>query len=92
MRFSQILSCVFNPVFVRSSGIWAIFFLRIFFGVEDAISSPKYIILPLLAFRKPVRASTSSVCPLPSTPAIPTISPSFMLMSTPFTAKSPRAS
>jgi hypothetical protein len=39
------------------------------------MSTPPTRILPSAAFRRPVIASISSVCPLPSTPAIATISP-----------------
>ena len=36
---------------------------------------PATSIVPLSILRRPVIASISSVCPLPSTPAMPTISP-----------------
>ena len=39
------------------------------------ISSPINLIEPAAGSRSPVSASTSSVCPLPCTPAIPTTSP-----------------
>ncbi len=39
------------------------------------MSRPASVILPAFGMRSPTIASTSSFCPLPSTPAMPTISP-----------------
>ena len=62
-------------------------------GVEDLVrasapvrSRPAIETLPRSIFRRPVSASTSSVWPLPSTPAIPTISPARTSNETPRTA------
>ena len=48
--------------------------------------------LPWLVFLRPVKASTNSDWPFPSTPAIPTISPFLIFKLTPLTANNPRAS
>ena len=44
-------------------------------GSECVRSLPSREMVPPVALRNPVNASTNSVCPLPCTPAIPTISP-----------------
>src|SRR5215211_3636206 len=56
------------------------------------ISLPATVTRPACAFRRPVTASISSVWPLPSTPAMPTISPARTWKETSCTASSSRSS
>ena len=52
------------------------------------MSLPRNETSPRTGIRSPVSASTSSVCPLPCTPAMPTTSPARTVRSTPSTASS----
>ena len=55
-------------------------------------SLPATVIVPPEGLRSPVSASISSLCPFPSTPAMPTISPARTSKETPRTASRPRSS
>ena len=51
------------------------------------ISSPQRVILPLTRGSRPERPYTNSLCPFPSIPAIPTISPALTSKDTFFNSK-----
>ena len=75
-----------NPRLWRSSGICAIpssFILR---ALRLVTFLPSNSIRPFKTGFSPAMASTNSVCPLPSIPAIPTISPEDILKDTSSTA------
>ena len=72
--------------------MWAIPFTCRSRGSSLVTSSPATEIVPLAAARKPVIASTNSVCPFPCTPAIPTISPARTTKETPSTTARPSGS
>ena len=76
----------------RSSGMWPRPDSSRSRALPFVISLSASLTRPSVARLSPVRASTSSVCPLPSTPAIPTISPARTLKLTPRTAGRPRSS
>ena len=62
------------------------------FAFSPVTSSPAIVIVPAFDFRSPAIASISSVCPFPSTPAIPTISPPRTSNETPRTFSISRSS
>ena len=72
-----------------SSGICDSPFSFTVLGVLFSRFSPKIEYAPLSTFLRPARASISSVCPLPSTPAIPKTSPSLISKETSFTFSIP---
>ena len=55
------------------------------------MSRPSMRIVPASVDRIPASASASSRCPLPDTPARPTISPRLIVRSTPHTSSAPRS-
>ena len=61
-------------------------------GGRPVTSWPLMTMRPDSTGRRPVRASTNSVWPLPCTPAMPRISPARTLKETPSTATRPRSS
>ena len=89
-----------RPLPRRSSGIWArpnCRSTRAFIVVVSIVlpgcpfSTGVIAIFPLVILRIPVSASTSSDCPLPSTPAIPRISPARTSKLTPCRTSKPRS-
>ena len=58
--------------------------------LRSVMSRAPSAIVPLVTSRMPAIASSSSVCPFPSTPAIPRISPAATVNETSFTARSIR--
>ncbi len=76
----------------RSSAMWPIPASIISRGLRPVTSSPSMRISPDSTCRRPVIASISSLCPLASTPARPTISPARTCRSRPRTAGRPRSS
>ena len=75
-----------------SSGMWAIPAAWRPRGDSFVMSRPASDIAPCATRRMPAIASTSSVCPLPCTPAMPTISPVRTLNDTSSTTVRPSAS
>ncbi len=61
-------------------------------GFARVTSTPCNSMWPPCGTRMPARAWISSLCPLPSTPAMPTISPARTVIESPRTASSPRSS
>ena len=83
VRFSCTLISAAHPFIIRSSGTWDIPILRMFVIDSRVISLPFKNTLPSIARILPVIMEISSLWPLPSTPAIPTISPLRTLRLTP---------
>ncbi len=75
IRFSPTVISLHKPDVFRSSGICATRLLRISPGDKLAMGVPKIVISPCSILLSPVRTSTNSLWPLPSTPAMPKISP-----------------
>src|SRR5438067_1557326 len=73
-RFSSLVRGRQRARLRGSSGIWTTPLLRAASGVRDQPSSPSRRSTPVEG-QSPQSASTSSACPLPSTPATPRISP-----------------
>ena len=80
-----------SPSSIRSSGTWA---TPAVYTARGSFSKtvPLMRTSPWSTSRRPVIASTSSLCPLPWTPAMATISPACTVRSRPFTAGWPRSS
>ena len=78
-----------SPRRCRSSGMWPAPALRISPGDRLTTAVPLRSTRPSSARRSPVSTSTSSACPLPSTPATPRISPSRTSKETPRSTGTP---
>ena len=76
-RLSAIENSLFKPLTFLFSGICVSPCSLIYLTDLFVISAPSSKTLPFSTFLSPVIASISSLCPFPSTPAIPTISPDF---------------
>ena len=81
--FSSIVILLFNPLTFLSSGICDNPAFLIFFTDSLVIFFPSKSMLPFSTLRNPQIASINSLCPLPSIPAIPTISPDLTSSETP---------
>ena len=68
---------------MRSSGMCAAPAWRMRRGLKPFTTRPRMATVPDVAGKRPVRMRTSSVWPLPSTPARPTISPARTSKDTP---------
>ena len=90
--FSAIVNSRTSPRRCRSSGMCPRPASSIRRALGRSTSRPAIRTRPLSRLRRPVSASISSLCPLPSTPAMPTISPARTESETPLTAGSPRSS
>ncbi|OPZ32122.1 MAG: hypothetical protein BWY99_02844 [Synergistetes bacterium ADurb.BinA166] len=91
MKFSFMEKEGTIPSVLRSSGMYPIPASITARGERFASSCPKRRISPPSTFRRPLIASASSRCPLPETPASPTISPAQTERSSPSTARKPRS-
>ena len=89
--FSAMSNAPTSPMRWRSSGTWAMPRRWRWRAEARVMSSPSSATLPPTTRRSPVRASVSSVWPLPCTPAMPTTSPARTVTSMPSTATSSRS-
>ena len=81
-----------RPSRIRSSGTWATPRSETWRGENEVVTCPSMTIWPESTGRRPTIASTSSVWPLPWTPASTTISPARTSRLTPLTARCSRSS
>ena len=79
MTFSQSGASSSIPWRCRSSGMYPTPASRISRTSQSEMSTPSRVMTPEVGSRIPITTSTSSACPLPSTPAMPTISPAWMV-------------
>jgi hypothetical protein len=91
-RFSATENSRITPSRLRSSGTYPIAERRIRLVDMPIRFSLSTVIDPACGTRRPITASTSSVCPLPCTPATPSTSPACTSRSMPSTARMPRSS
>src|SRR3954452_18177181 len=91
-RFSAIEKFRTRPRRWRSSAMWEMPAATRSRAPAPVRSRPSTSIVPRSVGRRPVIASTSSLWPLPSTPASATISPARTVRSTPWAAGRPRSS
>ena len=79
----------------RSSGTWAILSARASVGCSQAPVvkvRPSIVNCPDVGWRRPASTSSNSLCPLPDTPATPTISPARNCKSMPSSRSTPSES
>jgi len=88
-RFSATTKSSTSPYLWRSSGMDDTPLSKIILGALLKMSLPLMVTLPDSAFARPVSAITNSLWPLPSTPAMPTISPALTSSDRPSTALCP---
>ena len=91
-RFSQTEKSGTSPLLCLSSGMCETPRAILLSVGAPVMSSPFRWTPPPVAFLSPVRASTSSVCPFPSTPEMPRISEACTSRLTPLRAGSPLSS
>ena len=89
-RFSLIVASLATPNKSLSWGIYAVLAISRMFRMDIPDTSWRFIrIFPLWIGRRPVMHSSSSLCPFPSTPAMPRISPLLTVKLTSFTLSFP---
>ena len=83
---SRFSSTVIWGKICRPSGTWASFKVMILLGSVLRRSCPSKVMEPLAAFSSPVMVRSVVVLPAPFAPISETISPSFTVIETPFSA------